>query len=220
MMKNLLLLAILCTTHFANAAPMAQSDIDQLIQKLEAVHNNQPSLQANFREERRLAMLKDPIVNEGKVWFTFPDKIRREIGGKTPSATVIDGKKMWIYYPNYQQVEIYDLEKRPMLKDSLRALTAGLNFREVANFYTIEGSREDNIYHIRLTPKTASVRKLVRSVDLTIDDNLTPQRVNIEDAKGQKILVIYTNVRRDPVPDSTFEFSAPPGTKISTPLGG
>jgi outer membrane lipoprotein-sorting protein len=220
MKKYFLIAAIACTAQLANAAPMAQSDIDQLIQKLETVHNSQPSLQANFREERRLAMLKDPIINEGKVWFTFPDKIRREIAGKTPSTTVIDGKRMWIYYPNYQQVEIYDLEKRPMLKDSLRALTAGLNFREVANFYTIEGSREDGVYHVRLTPKTSSVKKLVRSVDLTIDDRLTPQRVNIEDAKGQKISVTYTNVRRDPVPDFTFEFSAPPGTKVSTPLGG
>ena len=166
-----------------------------------------------------MAMLKDPIVNEGKVWFTLPDKIRREIGGKTPSTTVIDGKKMSIYYPNYQQVEVYDLEKRPMLKDSLRALTAGLNFREVANFYEMEGSKEGNVYHIRLTPKTASVKKLVRSVDLTIDDNLTPERVNIEDAKGQKISVTYTNVRRDVIPDSTFEFSAPPGAKVSAPLG-
>ena len=63
---------------------MTQSDIDQLVQKLQALHNTQPSLQANFREERHLAMLKDPVVNEGKVWFTLPDKIRREIGGKTP----------------------------------------------------------------------------------------------------------------------------------------
>jgi outer membrane lipoprotein-sorting protein len=218
-MKNLLLVAIFGIAQLANAAPMAQSDIDQLIQKLQALQNSQPSLQANFREERHLAMLKDPIVNEGKVWFTLPDKIRREIGGKTPSTTVIDGKKMWIYYPNYQQVETYDLERRPMLKDSLRALTAGLNFREVANFYEIQGSREGNIYHIRLTPKTASVKKLVRSVDLTIDDNLTPQRVNIEDAKGQRISVAYMNVRRDAIPGSTFEFSAPPGTKVSAPLG-
>jgi outer membrane lipoprotein-sorting protein len=142
-MRNLLIVAtIIGIAQLANASPMAPSDIDQLIQKLQAVHNSQPSLQANFREERHLAMLKDPIVNEGKVWFTLPDKIRREIGGKTPSTTVIDGRKMSIYYPNYQQVEVYDLEKRPMLKDSLRALTAGLNFREVSTFYQIEGSKE------------------------------------------------------------------------------
>ena len=108
-MKKLILLTLLGIAPLAYASPMSQSDIDQLIQKLQALHNNQPSLQANFREERHLTMLKDPVVNEGKVWFTLPDKIRREIGGKTPSTTVIDGKKMSIYYPNYQQLEIYDL---------------------------------------------------------------------------------------------------------------
>jgi outer membrane lipoprotein-sorting protein len=215
----LLLCAILALARLSNATPLTQSDIDQLIQRLQTLHSSEPSLQANFREERRLAMLKEPIVNEGKIWFTLPDKIRREIGGKTPSTTVIDGKKMWIYYPNYQQVEVYDLEKRPMLKDSLRALTAGLNFREVTNFYQLEGSKDGNLYHITLTPKTASVRKLVRRVDLTIDDNLNPQHVEVEDAKGQKITVTYTNVRRERIPEATFEFSAPAGTKVTTPLG-
>jgi outer membrane lipoprotein-sorting protein len=218
-MRNLLLFAIFGIAQLANAAPMAQSDIDQLIQKIQALHNSEPSLQANFREERHLAMLKEPIVNEGKVWFTLPDKLRREIGGKTPSTTVFDGRKMSIYYPNYQQVEVYDVEKRPMLKDSLRALTAGLDLRGVANFYQIEGSKEGNLYHIRLTPKTASVKKLVRSVELTIDDNLNPQSVNLEDARGQKISETYTNVHRGTLPESTFEFATPPGAKVSTPLG-
>src|ERR1700740_910744 len=149
-MRKLFFLVLVGIVPLAHASPMTQSDIDQLIQKLQTLHNSQPSLQANFREERHLAMLKEPIVNEGKVWFTLPDKIRREIGGKTPSTTVFDGRKMSIYYPNYQQVEVYDVEKRPMLKDSLRALTAGLDLRGVANFYEIEGSR-DGGYHIRLT---------------------------------------------------------------------
>jgi outer membrane lipoprotein-sorting protein len=132
---------------------------------------------------------------------------------------VIDGKKMSIYYPNYQQLEIYDLEKRPVIKDSLRALTAGLNFREVTNYYSLEGSKNGSEYQITLTPKTASVKKLVKSVDLTIDDKLTPLRVVIHDNKGQVFTVTYTDVRRDTLPPSTFEFSPPPGTKVSTPLG-
>jgi outer membrane lipoprotein-sorting protein len=218
-MKKLILLTLVGIAPLACANPMTESDIDQLIQKLQALHNNQPSMQANFREERHLAMLKDPVVNEGKVWFTLPDKIRREIDGKTPSTTIIDGKKMSIYYPNYQQVEIYDLEKRPIIKDSLRALTAGLNFREIGSYYNVEGSKEGNGYHVTLTPKTASVRKLVRSVDLTIDENLAPVRVVVEDAKGQRFTITYSNVRREAIPASIFEFSAPPGTKVSTPLG-
>ena len=218
-MRKLILSILLGIAPLACASPMTQSDIDQLIQKLQTLHNTQPSLQANFREERRLAMLKDPVVNEGKVWFTLPDKIRREIGGKTPSTTVIDGKKMSIYYPNYQQLEVYDLEKRPVIKDSLRALTAGLNFREVTSYYDMQGSKNGSEYQITLSPKTAAVRKLVKTVDLTIDENLTPVRVIVHDNKGQVFTITYTNVRRETLPESTFEFSAPPGTKVSTPLG-
>jgi outer membrane lipoprotein-sorting protein len=218
-MRKLILSSLVGIAPLACASPMTQSDIDQLVQKLEALHNTQPSLQANFREERHLAMLKDPVVNEGKVWFTLPDKIRREIGGRTPSTTVTDGKKVSIYYPNYQQLEVYDLEKRPIIKDTMRALTAGLNFREVASYYGIEGSKNGSDYQLTLTPKTAAVRKLLKSVDLTIDANLTPVRVVIQDNKGQIFTETYTNVRRDTLPDSTFEFKAPPGTKVSTPLG-
>jgi outer membrane lipoprotein-sorting protein len=218
-MRKLIFLVLAGIVPLAHASPMTQSDIDQLIQKLQTLHNSQPSLQANFREERHLAMLKEPIVNEGKVWFTLPDKIRREIGGKTPSTTVIDGKKMSIYYPNYQQLEIYDLEKRPVIKDSLRALTAGLNFRGIANYYDIVGSKNGSEYQVTLTPKTASLKKLVKSVELTIDENLTPVHVVVQDSKGQVFTVTYTNVRRETLPASTFEFSPPPGTKVSTPLG-
>jgi outer membrane lipoprotein-sorting protein len=218
-MRNLIFSILLALAPLAGAGTLTQSDIDELVQKLQTLLNAQPSLQANFREERHLAMLKEPVVNEGKVWFTLPDKIRREIGGRTPSTTVIDGKKMSIYYPNYQQLEVYDLEKRPVIKESLRALTAGLNFREVTNYYQIEGSKNGNEYQITLTPKTASVRKLVKSVDLTIDEKLAPERVVVHDSKGQVFTVTYTNVRRDTLPASTFEFSPPPGTKISTPLG-
>jgi len=218
-MRKLILFILLGIAPLLYASPMTQSDIDQLVQKLQTLHDTQPSLQANFREERHLAMLKDPVVNEGKVWFTLPDKIRREIGGRTPSTTVIDGKKMLIYYPNYQQLEVYDLEKRPIIKDSLRALTAGLNFREVTSYYDLVGSKNGNEYQITLTPKTAAVRKLVKTVDLTIDENLTPERVVVHDNKGQVFTVTYTDVRRDTLPPSTFEFSAPPGTKVSTPLG-
>jgi outer membrane lipoprotein-sorting protein len=126
---------------------------------------------------------------------------------------------MSIYYPNYRQLEVYDLEKRPIIKDSLRALTAGLNFREVTSYYDIEGSKNGSEYQITLSPKTASVRKLVKSVDLTIDENFTPVRVVVHDNKGQVFTVTYTDVRRDTLPASTFEFQVPPGTKVSTPLG-
>lgn len=218
-MKKVISLLAVALAPCICAAPLTRSDVDQLIQKLQTLHESQPSFAANFHEERHNVMLKDPVINEGKIWFTPPDKIRREIGGKTPSITVINGKKMSIYYPNFREVEVYDMNKRPMLKESLSAITAGLDFRRVTTFYAIEGSKENSEYHLKLTPKIASVKKLVQLVEVTIDQNLTPSHVNVTDAKGGKIFEIYTNVRRDSIPPTTFDFSPPLGTKVSTPLG-
>jgi outer membrane lipoprotein-sorting protein len=218
-MRILTLLFLVGIASLTKASPMTPTEIDQLVQRLQATTNQQPSLQAHFREERHLAMLKVPIVNEGKVWFTLPDKIRREIDGKTPSTTVIDGKKMSIYYPNYQQVEIYDLAKRPIIKDSLHALTAGLDFREIKGYFDMQASKDGNQYQITLIPKTAALRKVIQSVDLTIGEDLIPEKVTVHNTKGEVFTSTYSNVRRENIPDSIFEFTPPPGTKVTTPLG-
>ncbi len=201
------------------AAPLSPAEVQDLVKRLQALHESSNSLQANFREERRMAMLKDAVVSQGKIWFTMPDKIRREIGGNTPSTTVINGQRMVIFYPRFNEAELYDLEKRPMLKDSLQALTAGLNFQKVSNFYNIEGSREGGGYQVVLTPKTSALRKIVRSVTLGMDANLTPQRVDFESARGEKVNILYSDVRRDPVPDNVYQWMPPAGTKVTTPLG-
>jgi outer membrane lipoprotein-sorting protein len=203
----------------AVAAPMSPGEIQDLLNRLQAMHESSNSLQANFREERHMSMLKEPVVSQGKIWFTIPDKIRRDIGGNTPSTTVINGRKMVIFYPKFKEEEVYDLEKRPMLKDSLQALTAGLNFRQVSTYYNVEGSKEGDDYRIVLTPKTAAIRKIVKSVTLTMDRNLTPQHVLFESARGDRVDITYSDVRREPVPESMYQFSAPPGTNVTTPLG-
>jgi outer membrane lipoprotein-sorting protein len=218
-MRKVILFTLLGLASLAQASPMSKSDVEQLVQKLQALHQSQPSFEANFKEERHTALLKDPLVSQGKIWFTVPDKVRREVNGSRPSTTIIDGNKMSIYYPSFQQLEVYDLAKKPMLRDSLQAIAAGFNFEKVTAFYNIEGSKEGNGYHLILTPKTASMRRLMRSVDLEVDQNLSPSQVQVQDAKGEKILVNYSNVRRGSVPESMFQFTPPAGTTVTTPLG-
>jgi outer membrane lipoprotein-sorting protein len=216
-------MAVLLITMFfvtvLQAAPLSQDEISDLVKRLETVYQNRTSLQANFREERHMAILKDPVINQGKIWFTPPDMIRREITGNSPSTTVIDGKKMTIYYPNLKTAEQYDLVKRPIIRQSLEALTAGLNFQRVADYYSIEGTKEGDTYVVTLTPKTASIRRLVKSLTLTMKTDLTPEKVDYQSPRGERVLIDYSDVKRDPVPDSVYEFSPPAGTNVTNPFG-
>jgi outer membrane lipoprotein-sorting protein len=204
---------------FASAAPMTSDEITDLVKKLESHYENKVSLQANFREERHMTILKEALVNQGKLWFTPPDKFRREIEGNQPSTTVIDGKKMTIYYPNLKTAELYNLDKRPELKNSLQAITAGLNFQHIGDYYNIEGTKDGKSYRVTLTPKTASIRKLVKTVTLTVQQDLTPEAVDLETARGEKVSITYSNVKRENIADSTYEFSPPAGTNVTAPFG-
>jgi outer membrane lipoprotein-sorting protein len=215
----IVLLVTIGFTTILQAAPLSQDEISDLVKRLETVYQNRTSLQANFREERHMAILKDPVVNEGKIWFTPPDKIRREITGNSPSTTVIDGKKMTIYYPNLKTAEQYDLEKRPIIRQSLQALTAGLNFQRVSDYYSIEGTKEDKSYVITLTPKTAAIRRLVKSLTLTMQTDLTPEKVDFQSPRGERVFISYSDVKRDPVADSEYEFTPPAGTNVTNPFG-
>jgi outer membrane lipoprotein-sorting protein len=219
MTKIISIIVSVCFATVLQAAPLSQDEINDLVKRLETVYQNRTSLQANFREERHMAILKDPVINEGKIWFTPPDKIRREITGNSPSTTVIDGKKMTIYYPNLKTAEQYDLVKRPIIRQSLEALTAGLNFQRVADYYNIEGTKEDNSYVVTLSPKTASIRRLVKSLTLTMKTDLTPEKVDYQSPRGERVLIDYSDVKRDPIPDSVYEFSPPSGTNVTNPFG-
>ena len=218
-MIRFLLILVFVATSLASAAPMTSDEINDLVKKLESHYENRTSLQANFREERHMSILKEALINQGKLWFTPPDKFRREIEGNQPSTTVIDGKQMTIYYPNLKTAERYNLDKRPELKNSLQAITAGLNFQRLADYYNIEGTKEGKNYRVTLTPKTASIRKMIKTVTITVQQDLTPEAVDLETARGEKVNIIYSNVKRDTVSDSTYQFNPPAGTNITMPFG-
>jgi outer membrane lipoprotein-sorting protein len=219
MIRFLFILISFVATSLASAAPMTSDEINDLVKKLESHYENRISLQANFREERHMSILKEALINQGKLWFTPPDKFRREIEGNQPSTTVIDGKQMTIYYPNLKTAERYNLDKRPELKNSIQAIQAGLNFQRLADYYNIEGTKEGKDYRVTLTPKTASIRKMIKTVTITVQQDLTPEAVDLETARGEKVNIIYSNVKRDTVSDSTYQFNPPPGTNITTPFG-
>jgi outer membrane lipoprotein carrier protein len=217
-MRRLIIALVLTLPSLSHATPLSQSETQDLVRRIQAVNKSKPSIQASFTEERHTTILKEPVRNEGKIWAVLPDKIRREIGGKTPSATVIDGKKMVVYYPNLKEEEVYDLEKRPTLKNSLQALTAGLDFQQLNNFYNVEASKEGDTYRFSLTPKTTAVSKVVKWVTLTTNQDLFPSQVELETAHGDEVAIRYSNVSHKSLPDSMFQLTPPPGTKVTQPL--
>src|SRR5581483_1373702 len=75
-------------------------------------------------------------------------------------------------------------------------------------------------YTLELLPRTAAMKRVFQKLSLEINEQLWVTRTDMLLPNGDRIVTTYSNQTRAPVPASTFEFTPPPGTEVSTPLGG
>jgi outer membrane lipoprotein-sorting protein len=201
-----------------NSAPLSEADLKSLLAGIRQNRNTQ----ADFQEERVIRLMKKPILSSGKVWFQPPNKFRREVKGNSPSLTVSDGRQLWIYYPNFKSAERYPLGKGSPLDSTVAAINSSLNLEDVENTFQIRATKSDPPqagYELTLLPRTPSMKRVFQKLDLRINDQLRVERTDMLLPNGDRIVTTYSNQTRGPVPASMFEFTPPPGTEVSTPLG-
>jgi outer membrane lipoprotein-sorting protein len=132
---------------------------------------------------------------------------------------VSDGKQLWIYYPNFKSAERYSLGKRSPLDSVIASINSALNLENIENTFHITATPAGNGYELELVPRTASMKRAFQKLNLRINDNLQAERTDMLQPNGDRLVTVYTNQTRAPVPSSTFEFTPPPGTEVTAPLG-
>ena len=211
-------LFLLVIASVANAEALPEADLKNLLAR---IRENRIT-QADFQEQRIIHLMKKPIVNTGRVWFQPPNKFRREVKGNSASLTVSDGQQLWIYYPNFKSAERYALGKRSPLDSVIASINSALNLEGIENSFNIAATKIDPPqagYELKLTPRTASMKRVFQELNLRINANLQAERTDMLQPNGDRIVTSYSNQRRAPLPPSTFEFKPPPGTDVTMPLG-
>jgi outer membrane lipoprotein-sorting protein len=208
-------LASVALTSIARTAPLSEADLKNL---LAGIRQNR-STQADFEEQRMIRLMKKPILSSGRIWFQPPNKFRREVKGNSPSVTVSDGRQLWIYYPNFKSAERYPLGKGSPLDSTVAAINSALNLENIENSFQISATKSEKGYELTLLPRTGSMKRVFQELDLRINDNLRVERTDMLLPNGDRIVTVYSNQTRGPVPASSFDFTPPPGTEVTTPLG-
>ena len=213
------ILALLAGALPARAAELTPAESAAFLQQLRDLHVKEPDFEAAFTEQRTSHLLNKPVISEGSVDFSVPDKFRREVRTPSPSLTVSDGHTMWIYYPAFNEVELYPLGQRSFFDESLAALTAGLNFEHIDEYYNFRAYRDAAGYRLELIPKKPSLRRVVQELTLFLSNDFLPARTEITLPKGDHLSTLYHNARRSALTPGLFEFVPPAGAHITHPLG-
>ena len=154
-------------------------------------------------------------------WLSFqvPNKFRRELRGTSPSLTVSNGQKLWIYYPKFNEAELYSLGQRAFFDDAIAALTAGLNFQQVAQYYRYTAFKEGGGYRLVLLPRTSGLKRMLKELTIWVDDEYKIDRTVAVLVKDDRVTTTYRNQKPTPIPASTFDYTPPVDARVTEPLG-
>lgn len=218
-MQKLPIFALLLLTTLARAETLSPAATKELLARIRDKRNSAPQMQADFQEEKVIRLMNKPIVSSGRVWFQAPNKFRREVKGTSSSITVSDGQQLWIYYPNFKSAERYTLGKRSPLDSVIASINTALNLENVEASFHVVASKTEQGHELELAPRSPSMKRMFDKLNIRVNNDLLVERTEMMQPNGDRIVTTYSNHTRAPIAASTFEFSPPPGTDVSTPLG-
>ena len=85
-----------------------------------------PGLSAKFREEKRIALLREPLISQGSIYFAPPDRIARHVQTPVPSVVLFIGNR--VSYDFKGERGDLDIDSHPMIRgisSILRLLLSG-----------------------------------------------------------------------------------------------
>ncbi len=209
------LLALLFALSALHAQDLPADETKDLLARL-AAKRGSSGIQADFRDEKHLSLMQKPVIESGTVSFLPPDKFRREVKGG--GLTVCDGQVLWLYYPQFQSAEKYALSANRTLRDSIHAMTAGLGLQDLTGAFDVKATKTSGGYALTLAPKTSSLRKSFKSIQIDISDSLVARQMEILATNGDRTVTTFSNEHPANLTTADFQFTPPKGVAVSEPM--
>lgn len=187
----------------------------EVVGRVQSEYEGISSLTADFVQESTNKMLGQTRTTKGKVYFEKAGLMRWEYTTSPKNKWVSDGKTLWFYQPEENQVIVEDVdrEKERLFLAFLVGegdLTKDFNVHQ----WDQEVDETRNGYRIELTPKRphAMMDRLI----LTVDQKTSyVRRAEFHDVYGNPTLIQFKRIRVNrKLPTHLFTFIIPPGTEV------
>lgn len=148
-------------------------------------------------------------VSTGTIQLKRPGRFLWKYETPNKQQLLSDGEKIWLYDEDLEQVTVNDLSD----KVSGTPLVILMGTRPLEEEFVIEvRGPADNIEWFELTPRTESADFESLFVGLN-DQGLAA--MELRDNFGQATQIVFSDMNPDAnVPDSIFDFKAPPGVDV------
>ena len=199
----------------ARRAP-APDSLDEVISKVQLAQNNTNTLQADFRQEKTLALLSNPEVSTGRFVYSKPNNVLWTYDAPKRVTMLITNGVLTTYYPDLQKAERVEVKQ---YQDRIfRYMGASGAIDELGAWFnfTFTNTSDKPYFVLDLAPKNKAVAKRVRHIQIFIDrKSYLTMQFEYTEGDGDKTRYEFTNVKVNaPVEQSRFSLQLPSSVRV------
>jgi outer membrane lipoprotein-sorting protein len=198
------------------AAKTNPDSLDEVIKQVQLAQARTTTLQADFRQEKTLALLSKPEVSTGRFVYSKPNNVLWTYDAPKRVTMLIADGMLTTYYPDLNKAERIEVKryqdrifKYMGASGAIDELGAWFNF-------TFTNTSDKPYYVLDLDPKSKTIAKRVRHIKIFIDRKtyLTTQ-FEYTEGDGDKTRYEFLNVKINaPVEQSRFVLTLPSSVRV------
>jgi len=194
--------------HSADAQPVA--GVESGYQRVDRFMQGLTGLEAGFKQVLRDSRGQVAEQSSGTLKVSRPDRFRWDYAAPHAQVIVSDGKRLWLYDPDLEQVTVRALDQS-LAGTPAMLLSGGGNLRDAFTVERVQQAGEGTFW-VHLAPKRADTD--FRRVRLGFRADVL-QFMELEDKLNQTTVLEFNGLKRNPTLDaSQFTFKPPPGADV------
>lgn len=219
-MRNFTFLTLTLFIVFAQFAYTSQSEpVNFIVDKLQKKYEGITDFHADFVQEAEVRALNKTQKAYGEVWFKKPGKMRWNYYSPTKDTIVSDGKNLWYYVSQENQVLESNLKDLNNGDTTSTTLLSGLG--KIKELFEVElisdpALQTKNSYLLELIPKGVDEDEIKNKVLISVNksDSLV-STIYLFDPFGNqtKVSLIKTEINKK-ISNNIFDFKVPKGAEV------
>ncbi len=168
----------------------------QAFERISKTVSDIKTISGSFRQERRLSMLKDPVVSTGRFYCDKPDKLRWELITPEPSGFLVNGATAKQWKGKEGTSDAFDARQNHVIRlivDQIFAwATADLKWIEQR--YNVTVLKDDPIA-LKLVPRDSKERRYVDHIRILFEAETNyVQCVDIVEKGGDSTRIVFSGM--------------------------
>jgi outer membrane lipoprotein carrier protein len=194
------------------------NSLDEVIRKVQEQQKITNTLEADFRQEKILALLAKPEVSTGHFTFSKPNNVLWRYDAPKRVEMLIANGMLTTYYPDLNKAE--QIEVKRYQDRIFKYMGASGAIDELGAYFDFTFRNVSNApsFELDLKPKTKGIAKRVRHIKIWIDKkSYLTTKFEYTEGDGDITRYEFTNVRvNQPIEQRRFTLNLPANVRLET----